>query len=315
MKLITVFTIGLMTLFVKESLGWNPNQYLNANTVYNLKDSADINKQRLTWVVGGKAVAITGSIIVLDQMWYSDFPRNSFHFEDDILHWKQLDKLGHITSAYHISSAGYKMFRWTGLDNNKSALYGSLASTLFMTSVEILDGFSKEWGFSVSDQAANMLGAGMFYSQQLLWESQKIKPKYSFTSSGLENYRPGLLGSNRVENMLKDYNGMTFWLSMNMNMFSQEIEIFPPWLNIAVGYGGNGMLGSVENPSEHDGQTLPQLERYRQWYLAPDVDFSKINTDSQFLQLIFDAIDFIKMPAPAIEYNSKHGWHFHLVYF
>ena len=315
MKLITLFTIGFMTLFVKESIGWEHNQYFYANKELNSTDSSQINKQRLGWVVGSKACGLTGSIIILDRMWYSDFPRGSFHFEDDIQHWKQLDKWGHVTSAYHISSASYRMFKWTGLENNQSALYGSLVSTLFMTSIEVLDGFSKEWGFSVSDQAANMLGAGMFYSQQIIWETQKIKPKYSFTSSGLEKYHPELLGSNRIENMLKDYNGMTFWLSMNMNMFSPHREIFPDWLNVAVGYGGDGMLGSVENPDKYDGQTLPELKRYRQWYLAPDIDLSRINTDSRFLQLMFDAMDFIKMPAPAVEYNRKHGWQFHLVYF
>ncbi len=314
MKFHNALAIGSMILVACNCFGSNSNNS-DIDIDHKSADSSDINKQRLAWLAGSKAVAITGSVIMLDQMWYRDFPRSSFHFEDDILHWKQLDKLGHITSAYNISNASYKMFRWAGLDNKRSALYGSITSTLFMTSIEVLDGFSKEWGFSVSDQAANMVGAGMFYSQQLTWESQKIKPRYSFTSSGIEKYRPELLGSNKIENMLKDYNGMTFWLSMNLNMFSQKNEFFPKWLNIAVGYGGDGMLGSLENPSKHKGQPLPELERYRQWYLAPDIDLTQINTESQLLQLIFDALDFVKIPAPAIEYNNKHGWIFHLVHF
>jgi len=186
---------------------------------------------------------------------------------------------------------------------------------LFMTTIEVLDGFSEEWGFSWGDQAANVIGSGLFYFQQIAWESQKMKVRYSYSSSGLQEYRPDLFGTNVAEHILKDYNGMTFWLSANMNMFSKEREIFPPWLNMAIGYSADGMLGSVENPAEHNGQILHEMQRYRQWFLAPDIDFSQIDTDSQFLTIVFKALDFVKFPAPAVEYNRKHGWRVHLVYF
>ncbi len=309
------FLFGLLIIFVSNCFGGISNHFSYTFSHLNEADSINFDRRRLCWLVGGKVVAFTGTMLVLDRMWYSEHPRTSFQFFNDNKHWKQMDKLGHVASAYHLSSASAATFRWAGLDNRQSAMYGSIAGTMFMSTIEILDGFSEEWGFSWGDQAANFTGSALFYFQQVGWESQKIKIRYSYRSSGLQDYRPDLFGTNVAEHMLKDYNGMTFWLSSNMNMFSKKQNIFPPWLNIAIGYSANGMLGSDENPSQHNGQQLPELERYRQWFISPDIDFSKISTDSQFLHVLFMALDFLKFPAPALEYNRKEGWRVHLLYF
>lgn len=316
MKLSYIIIIVFFTLSSNITCyGGSSNELTYLSDLRDEPDSGFVNKKRLVWLVGSKTVALTGTMLILDQMWYSNYPRTSFQFFDDSRDWKQMDKLGHVTSAYHLSAAGADTFRWTGLTNRQSALYGSITGTLFMTTIEVLDGFSEEWGFSWADQAANFIGAGMFYTQQLIWEEQKFKMRYSYRSSGLQEHRPDLFGSNLAEHLLKDYNGMTFWLSTNMNIFSQKREIFPSWLNIAIGYSANGMLGSTENPAVHNGQILPEMERYRQWFISPDIDFSRIETDSQFLIFLFKALDFVKLPSPALEYNRKYGWGVHLVYF
>ncbi len=315
MKYLSAAMFIFITFFHSNCLAYFSKHTIKNDTLSNVQNSSEINNHKLTWLITAKAAGFAGTLIMLDQMWYRDYPRGSFRLHDDISDWKQMDKWGHIASAYNLSAASYESFSWTGLNNRKSAVYGSIAATLFMTSVEILDGFSKEWGFSLSDQAANFIGTGLFLSQQLTWESQKIKVKYSYRKSGLEKYRPDLLGSNYLENTLKDYNGMTFWVSANMNLFTKKQETFPPWLNIAIGYGSDGMLGSRENPSTHNEVDLPQLERYRRWYLSPDIDFKKINTDSRVLQTTFKLLDFLKFPAPAIEYNRMDGWKFYFLYF
>jgi len=52
---------------------------------------------------------------------------------------------------------------------------------------------------------------------------------------------------------------------------------FPKWLNVAVGYGAEGMVGSYYNPSN-----LPHFDRYRQYYLSLDIDFTRINHTQWF---------------------------------
>lgn len=261
-------------------------------------------------ILSGYSVAF----IFLDRAWYRNYPRSSFHFHNDNLDWLQMDKAGHAMSSYYLSSLSYKTFRWTGMDNRKATLWGSFSGWAFISTIEVFDGFSAQWGASLGDLAANTLGAVLFTSQQLTWEQQKVKLKFSFHQSGLEKYRPDLLGSNLPENVLKDYNGQTYWLSFNLNSFANTTTI-PDWLNIAFGYGASGMLGSRENPLYHNGQPLPYYTRSRHYYIAPDIDWGRIKTNSVFIQSTLSVLDFLKMPAPAIEYSKEHGFAFHFIFF
>jgi hypothetical protein len=107
--------------------------------------------------------------------------------------------------------------------------------------------------------------------------------------------------------MLKDYNGQTYWLSVNPYSFMSEESKFPKWLNVALGYGAGGMTGGEFNPPyiNEDGKQI-HFERYRQLYLSLDVDLTRIKTRSKFLKTIFYSVGFIKIPAPALEF-SKQG--------
>jgi hypothetical protein len=61
--------------------------------------------------------------------------------------------------------------------------------------------------------------------------------KFSFHTTQYQ-YRPNVLGSSLAEQMLKDYNGQTYWLSVNLHSFYKGSKI-PKWLNLAIGYGAN----------------------------------------------------------------------------
>lgn len=259
--------------------------------------------------------AIAGSMVLLNEVWYKNHPRSHFRFHNDFPDWLQQDKLGHFFSGYQLARYSTATFRWAGLNNKSAAWAGAATGTLMLTTIEILDGFSLEWGASIPDFIANSLGTTLFLSQQLLWQQQKVQLKYSYSESGLAHLRPALLGSSLPERMLKDYNAHTFWLSLNLRAFFPEQRKFPPWLNIAIGHGANGMIGSLYNPSVVNDQTMPLLYRYRRWYLAPDIDFTRIKTNSPLLRSFFWMLNTLKMPSPAIEYNSRSGLQFHWLFF
>ncbi len=284
-------------------------------SIQNSLEKDSINQSRLIFVGSSMATAYVASLILLDQAWYKDFPRSSFHFHDDNKDWLQIDKLGHSTTSYYLSNISFKAYKWAGLNNNQAAIWGGVSGWIFLSAIEIMDGFSSQWGASSGDIIANTAGVALFASQQILLQDQKIKLKFSFSDSGLSKYRPDLLGSNLAENILKDYNGQTYWLSFNLNSLTGNDSNIPQWLNLAVGYGAYGMLGSSSNPDYLNGRPLPYYDRTRHWYLSPDIDYSKINTDSEVLKSIFALFDFIKMPAPAIEYSKKHGFTFHFMFF
>jgi uncharacterized protein YfiM (DUF2279 family) len=217
------------------------------------KDS--INHQRLNTVIISSAIVYTGAMIGLNSIWYSQYDKQSFQFFNDWPEWKQMDKLGHLYSAFQLSSIGSRSLQWSGVSKKKSDIAGSITSFAIMSSIEILDGFSAGYGASVSDLAANAVGSGLYLGQNLVWNEVRIYPKYSFHRTEFASQRPGTLGDGLLEEMIKDYNGQTIWLSVDVDKFIR----FPKWLNLAVGYGAENMIYARDEQNIEQG-----LYPYRQ---------------------------------------------------
>lgn len=284
---------------------------------YFLKKYPDtLNPKRLGSVIGGQALVYGTSLYILYHAWYKDYPRSGWHWIDDNAEWMQMDKIGHATTSAYLGKFGYEMYRWAGVERKKAIWIGGSTGFIFLTVVEILDGFSEQWGASMGDFAANAVGAGLFISQQLIWNDQRLNLKWSYHESEFAQYRPDQLGSSFMERMLKDYNGQTYWLSGNIKSFLPEKSKFPYWINVSLGYGANGMTGANSNPSDDiNGNPLPEFPRYRQYYLSLDVDLPRIKTRSHFLKFLLNGLNFIKIPFPTLEYNKEDGLIFHPMYF
>lgn len=269
-------------------------------------DSSQVNHKRLRLVVGGTSALYTTSMIGLGTVWYEDLGK--FHFFDDNSGWRYMDKWGHTATAYQVGVAGIKAFRWTGMKEKQAVWFGGTVGLAFLTSVEIFDGMSEDWGFSWGDVGANTLGAGLAISQELLWQESRISIKWSYRNSQYAQYRPNLLGDGPTNRWLKDYNGQTYWVSANIRSFLPQTSRFPKWLNMAVGYGAEGMTGADRNPAFNEaGEALPTFRRYGQVYLGPDIDLSRIKTNSKPVNFIFQVLSFVKFPLPALEYNPVDG--------
>lgn len=268
---------------------------------------SSFNKKRFEFVTIGQSVMYIGSFVGLNQLWYANYPRSSFHFFDDNKEWLQMDKAGHAFASYNVGLAGIDLLRWSGVSNKKAIWYGGSIGLLYLTTVEMMDGFSAEWGFSWGDMCANTTGWLLLVGQELAWKKQRITLKYSFRQSMYAQYRPPELGSNFAEYLIKDYNGQIEWYSVNLASFIKKENKFPKWLNVALGYGANGMIGGFSNPVVYDKSGNQILfERYRQFYLSLDVDLRNIKTKSHFVNALFKTFGFIKFPAPSLEFN-KHG--------
>jgi len=274
-----------------------------------LTPSDTLNRPRLNTIVISEASIGVITLLGLNQLWYADFERSKFHTINDNSAWLQMDKLGHVFTSYQLGKYGSHLLNWSGVGERDQLLYGATLGFTFLTAVEVLDGYSKEWGFSWGDILANGSGTGLYVGQELLWREQRIALKYSFHQTKYAKQRPDKLGETFLEQTLKDYNGQTYWLSANLHSFFKESKI-PKWLNIAVGYGGEGMLTETKDV---DNQVLTSNQRYRQYYLSFDLNLSKISTNSKFLRSIFDVFNMIKIPFPTLEFNKK-GAVFHLFY-
>ncbi len=256
-------------------------------------------RQNLCYAVGfgGTAVAHAG----LYQLWYKDYPSSKFHFFNDNAEWLQIDKFGHAFSSYYLGVAGIEAAKWAGVPENKQWKWALLGS-IFQDPIEIWDGFSAGWGASSGDLIANTFGTILSAGQHALWKEQKLTMKFSFTPSSYAKIRPNVLGSNFLENMLKDYNGQTYWLC-----YSPLKHKNWKWLGLGLGYGADGMIGGEDNiwtdkyNVVHDDS---HIKRYRQYYLALDYDLTKIKTNKKLLKTFLFLLNCVKLPSPALEFSN-----------
>ena len=263
-------------------------------------------------IAGTNIIGYSAAMVGLYSAWYKNYPQTNFHSFNDFGEWQQIDKIGHVYSAYAESKASMELWRWTGIDRKKRIWIGGMSGAFYQTVIEVLDGFSAEWGWSWSDFGANILGSGMLVAQELAWDEQRIQLKFSFhrksyNDASLNQRSNKLFGKSTAERFLKDYNGQTYWLSVNLRSFFPESRI-PAWLNVSIGTGAEGMFGANENIGKDDNGNInfyrPDVKRYRQWYLAPDIDLTKIKTNKKGLKLVFTLLNVVKFPMPALEYSN-----------
>ncbi len=273
---------------------------LTASQLFSQVEGDQVRKRKMILATGATG-AYLGSMIALDQLWYSDFEQAPLHSFNDAAQWLQMDKVGHLTTSYQLGKAGHAALQWAGASEQSARILGGSFGFLYLGGVELLDGKSSEWGFSWSDLAANAIGSGAFIAQDALWKEQRIQFKYSYRKSQYAQYRPEILGSSASERWLKDYNGQTYWASIRIADFLREDHFWPDFLCISIGYGADGMLGAENNPLfSAENTPLPHFERERQFYLSLDVDLSSFASNRRVLRAFLNTFGFIKIPAPTL---------------
>jgi uncharacterized protein YfiM (DUF2279 family) len=270
-------------------------------------------RKKRTWIVAGSnVIGYGGMMIGLHSAWYKDYPQTGFHTFNDWPEWKQVDKVGHVYSSYMQSRVSMELWRWTGMERKKRIWIGGMSGAAYQTVIEVLDGFSEGWGWSWPDFGANILGSGALVAQELAWDEQRIKLKFSFHNKSyddpqLNERSKDLFGKGVAQRFIKDYNGQTYWASANIKSFLPHSNL-PPWLCISVGYGAEGLFGGRQNIAKDELGTVtfnrPDIPRYRQWYLSPDIDLTRIKTNKKGLKILFTLLSALKFPAPALELSN-----------
>jgi hypothetical protein len=328
--------IGIFALLAFSTPAWGQS-YGASGRLHPLAIPDSLHQGRFWLAIGGGTAIYSGASVILWESWYKGYELGGFRTFNDWGGWENHDKWGHVFTAYNEARWAYGGARWTGMKDRSAMWTGVGVSVLLQTTVEIMDGFSTNWGFSWYDVGANMIGSGLFLGQELLWEEQRIVVKVSSTtprypdlallptngvdaSSSLDARSRQLFGDTYVQRFLKDYNAQTIWLSANPTAFLPQERSYwwPRWLNVAVGYGAQNMLGAHVN-SWSEGEANYSLDpdqfpRYRQYYLSLDVDLTRIPTRSRVLKTVFGVLNFVKIPAPVLEYNSLGQWKGHLIY-
>ncbi len=299
------FSTALIRLFLVLKVILTVNKNLPAQPVLEPADS--LHRGRIGLVVGVAGGLTVATYAGLGIAWYGSGLGGAFRWFDDSRQWLQLDKLGHSYGAYHVSRSLMASLRWAGASECSQLLYGGLSGFLFQLPIEFFDGFSPDYGASWADLAFNAAGSGLAAGNHLLWREQRILLRFSAWPTPWAAQAPDLLGRSLPERLLKDYNGQTYWLTASPGRWWGRCR----WLSGAVGLGGAGMVGGYGSESWAD----IRAREYRRYFLSVDIDWLAIPTRRRGLRLLFFALQAVKLPAPALEWNSRSGWRGHAIYF
>jgi hypothetical protein len=236
----------------------------------------------------------TGSLLALNQVWYASYVTENFHFFNDSKQWMQMDKLGHAFTGYMITNELNRLHYWAA--GKRQPWVGAVYALSYLSALELMDGFSSGWGFSGSDMLANGVGVGIAFSQDHFFKRQLIIPKFSFSRSTYAVLRPETLGSTYSEQLLKDYNGQTYWLSVPIGSFLNLPKGFK-WICISLGYGCDAKLVGSQN-------AWNGFNARRQVYLSLDIDCSSLAPRHPKLNKVLTHLNFIKVPFPSLEFSS-----------
>lgn len=332
-KALSRVTLIATFLLQSPSLNGQENHYSISKNFFKASDSLD--RTRVYTLSGIGLLAYSSTSYALYHAWYKDYPLGPFHFFDDRGEWENMDKVGHFFTAWMTGYGVDKLSRWSGVDDRSAIYTGILAGTLFQTTIEVMDGFSEKWGFSVADIGANIGGTAFYALQEYYWKEQKMVLKFSSfpksyssdaiyplegpLTSSLKERSEELFGRNLAQRTLKDYNAQSYWISVHPEDLFGEFG-FPDWLNIAFGYSPENVYGGFSNNWQKQGSTYYANDshpRYHQFLISPDINWNKIETESHFLKTLFSLLNLLKVPAPALEVNDRDGVRlvFHWIYF
>lgn len=287
------------TINAESSSGIIPLAYRHQPSAFSPNQSS---RGRLFLVSSLTALGMAGTYVAHIEPWWSG-EKQGFRFKFDWVnnYWLEIDKLGHFYANIQLTRATASMFRFAGISRRKALWIGAANSTLLYTAFELTDAGFADWGFSVPDYVANILGASYPILQDYYPFLQRFQFKISYYPSRYykdDSYAdaPGFIRYYPYQYPAGDYDGMRFWLSAEVDPFLPTAlqSYWPDWLNIAVGYGASN---------------LPQANRelkYRDWYLSLDYNLEKLPGNSAFLRSLKSLLNAFHFPAPAIRIN-RHG--------
>jgi hypothetical protein len=254
-------------------------------------DSSRVGLSRLS--LFSSAVVVSGVAVYYaryEPLWKDHY--TSFFFREDFIYARNQDKLLHFYGSGLGSVISAKGLSWAGCDERDAALYGAATSLAFFTFMKIEDGHVNYLGFDRVDEAANILGAGYPAAQYYFPWLRSFTPKASYVAS-----RNSVVAEQQdLPGFLEDHEGQKFWMGITVHDVLPEgvRDYWPPILGIAAGYTVRG---------------LNTPHAYHETIVALDLDLRKLPGDSPFLKNLWEMLNYIHLPMPAVRVSPSAIWY------
>jgi hypothetical protein len=195
--------------------------------------------------------------------------------------------------------------RWIGMTEKQSAWWAFGMSTGLQAVIEVKDGFSPSYGFSVFDITTGSVGALMPVLKLRSDFMKNSDLKFSYWQRSLKYFdaRAGII--NTVPPFhIDDYINQTYWMSTNLRyLLGEKAPWVPDWLNLSIGWGIDAATWNID-PTDPGTGGKPEL------YLAPDIDLLRLfKPRKAFWKLTLKRLNYLKVPMPTLQFTPRvKGW-------
>lgn len=241
-----------------------------------LSDNAAVREpedRNLRW----KNAAVIGGITAVvgyygTNNWWKDGFSGSFQTVDEGWFGQDTyaggaDKAGHIYFTYTGARLLTRAFEAVGNDPGRALRLGAWTSLGVMTGVEVIDGFSKKFAFSMEDAVANAAGAAFAV---LLETYPRIDALLDFRLLYQRSDDARRVGE---ADLLADYSGQTYLLALKADGIPRLREVpVVRYLELLVGYNTRGYEpndGTMDDP-------------HRRIYYGIGINLSRLLSDTVF---------------------------------
>lgn len=229
--------------------------------------------------------------LVFAKGWWDD-ESSHFHFENDFEYAKNLDKAGHFMAGYLFAEVFYQGYYWSGLSEFQSYAAAAISAMATHVAIDVKDGYSPEWGFSIFDVLSGTLGGLYPMAKRYVPAFKYIDLKWSYWINSRAYYRQSDTGV-----FTDDYCNETFWISFKVHrMLPAAIRnYYLSWLAIAAGWSiDEGVFEKDENGRQKKG--------HHEFYIALDYDMEAIFKPHQrWARNLVRFINVFKLPAPTLQ--------------
>lgn len=273
------------------------------------ENAPTFNRTRFYGVSSLTLTALAGSYIYINNAWWAG-QKSSFHFDGgtglkhvftlgrDFKYAKNLDKVGHFYGGRIGGDLFSEAVKWSGKSENSAYLWGGVFSSSIQFFIEIKDGFSPNWGFSIYDFMAGSLGSFYPYFQSKSKFLSALDCKFSYWRK--DDYYNKTL--KRSSPFLDDYMNQTYWFTFNPKRFNLQSK-WPKWLGISVGVGVDNKLNDYYTGILTDYGVLGKGGY--ELFIAPDIDFTGLLPKTPFWQKTAKFMNYIKFPAPTLRLSNN----------
>ena len=278
----------------------DPLTWRDSTWDYRSEDSTDIAAELSVPKVAGVAsltlIAYGAAYwLVFKKGWWDD-ERSHFHFENDFDYALNLDKFGHFAAGVVLGEGFYEGYRWAGTSEFQAYLFAGLSAMMTHVAIDVKDGYSPEWGFSVFDVLSGTLGGFYPMAERYVPVFKYVDLKWSYWINTKAYYRQSDTGV-----FTDDYCNQTFWASSKpYRLLPASVRAYyPSWLAIAAGL------------SIDEGVFIKHYEGtpHREVYIALDYDLEAFRPQSRMARTLIKSLNYFKLPAPAIQVYPEFHWY------